>query len=555
MDIKRLISDSVDFDNLNAYDLLLESSSPDKGDYCLPCFTLSKILHDNPNNIANKVNSSIKPHKFIEKTEVVGGYINFFLNKQTIAQEVLNNFNDTNLKLTIGNNQTVCIDYCSPNLAKYLHIGHLKTTIIGESLARIFEQCGYKVKRLNFVGDYGTPFGMMIYGILNWGSIEDVKTRGNEALQEYYVRFNKEAAEDESLLQSARDIFQKIEQKDAEIYPIYQLILDIALKDAKNMFNTLGVHFDDYRGEMYYNQFVPQAIELLKNKKLLTLSEDAQIVDLSVYDMSPAVILKKDGTTLYITRDISAIISRYNEYKFDKILYVTDVAQSLHFKQLIKIIELLGYDYYSGTEHVPYGRFSLPDGKISSRRGKQAVLVDLIEYIKQKAEAVIENRTFNIENPTDVASKVARAVLNFSVLKVERTKDCVFDIEKAFSFDGETAPYMQYTYTRLESILRKFDNDNCKADYSCFNTEAFSLVKMINNFTNTITTALAKRDPSILANRLMDLCKTFNKFYVSTKVLDGNPNTTKAKIELVKALKTTLKVGFNLICIDTLKEM
>ena len=555
MDIKNLIANCVNYENFNAYDLLLESSSPDKGDYCLPCFTLSKILHDNPNNIANKINATIKPNKFIEKTEVVGGYVNFFLNKQVVAENILSKFSEQDLKLTVGNNQTVCIDYCSPNLAKYLHIGHLKTTIIGESLARIFEQCGYNVKRLNFVGDYGTPFGMMIYGILNWGSLEDVKTRGNEALQEYYVRFNKEAAEDENLQQAARDIFQKIEQKDKDIYPIYKLILEIALADAKNMFNTLGVHFDDYRGEMYYNQFVPQAIKLLKDKKLLTLSEDAQIVDLSAYDMSPAVILKKDGTTLYITRDISAIISRYNEYKFDKMLYVTDVAQSLHFKQLIKIIELLGYNYYSGTEHVPYGRFSLPDGKISSRRGKQAVLVDLIEYIKQKAETVIENRNFTIENPADVASKVARAVLNFSVLKVERTKDCVFDIEKAFSFDGETAPYMQYTYTRLESILRKFENNNAEADYSCFDSVAFSLVKMINNFSNTILTALDKRDPSILANRLMDLCKTFNKFYVNTKVLDGNPNTTKAKIELVKALKDTLKVGFNLICIDTLKEM
>ena len=555
MDIKNLIANCVNYENFNAYDLLLESSSPDKGDYCLPCFTLSKILHDNPNNIANKINATIKPNKFIEKTEVVGGYVNFFLNKQVVAENILSKFSEQDLKLTVGNNQTVCIDYCSPNLAKYLHIGHLKTTIIGESLARIFEQCGYNVKRLNFVGDYGTPFGMMIYGILNWGSLEDVKARGNEALQEYYVRFNKEAAEDENLQQAARDIFQKIEQKDKDIYPIYKLILEIALADAKNMFNTLGVHFDDYRGEMYYNQFVPQAIKLLKDKKLLTLSEDAQIVDLSAYDMSPAVILKKDGTTLYITRDISAIISRYNEYKFDKILYVTDVAQSLHFKQLIKIIELLGYNYYSGTEHVPYGRFSLPDGKISSRRGKQAVLVDLIEYIKQKAETVIENRNFTIENPADVASKVARAVLNFSVLKVERTKDCVFDIEKAFSFDGETAPYMQYTYTRLESILRKFENNNAKADYSCFDSVAFSLVKMINNFSNTILTALDKRDPSILANRLMDLCKTFNKFYVNTKVLDGSPNTTKAKIELVKALKDTLKVGFNLICIDTLKEM
>ena len=557
MNIKKIIADSITdkFDGINYEDLIIESISEDKGDYCLPCFSLSKLLRKNPNQIAQELAASVKCDTFIEKVEIVNGYLNFFLNKEILSEEIIEKFKPENLNLNDGNNKIVTIDYGSPNLAKYLHIGHLKTTIIGECLARLFTQCGYQVKRLNYIGDYGTPFGKIIGGMKIWGSIDDVKKRGNDALQEYYVKFNQEEVNNPELSQYARDIFKKIEEKDSDIYPIYEMIIDIALKDAKNMFDILGVHFDDYRGEMYYSQFVPKVLDELREKKLLITSEDAQIVDLSDVNLPPAVILKNDGTSLYITRDISAVISRFNEYKFDKMIYVTDIAQILHFKQLIKIIEKMGYEFYQLMEHVPYGRFSLPDGKISSRKGKQAILVDLLEFALNRAKDIIKDRKFEIENPNDVANKVARAVLNFSVLKVERIKDCIFDTEKSFSFDGETAPYMQYTYTRLESILRKYEDIECKADYSCFNEEAFALVKAINDFTAYIRLALEKRDASIMCKRIMDMCKTFNKMYTTCKILDGNNNTSKAKVNLVRALRDCLKVGFYLICIDTLQEM
>lgn len=557
MNIKKIIADSITdkFDGINYEDLIIESISEDKGDYCLPCFSLSKLLRKNPNQIAQELEASVKCDTFIEKVEIVNGYLNFFLNKEILSEEIIEKFKPENMNLNDGNNKIVTIDYGSPNLAKYLHIGHLKTTIIGECLARLFTQCGYQVKRLNYIGDYGTPFGKIIGGMKMWGSIDDVKKRGNDALQEYYVKFNQEEVNNPELSQYARDIFKKIEEKDSDIYPIYEMIIDIALKDAKNMFDILGVHFDDYRGEMYYSQFVPKVLDELREKKLLITSEDAQIVDLSDVNLPPAVILKNDGTSLYITRDISAVISRFNEYKFDKMIYVTDIAQILHFKQLIKIIEKMGYEFYQLMEHVPYGRFSLPDGKISSRKGKQAILVDLLEFALNRAKDIIKDRKFEIENPNDVANKVARAVLNFSVLRVERIKDCIFDTEKSFSFDGETAPYMQYTYTRLESILRKYEDIECKADYSCFNEEAFALVKAINDFTAYIRLALEKRDASIMCKRIMDMCKTFNKMYTTCKILDGNNNTSKAKVNLVRALRDCLKVGFYLICIDTLQEM
>ena len=561
MNIKKLISDliTVKIENINYEDLIVESISSDKGDYCLPCFPFSKILKKNPNQIALDLASTVKKSKYIEKIEVVQGYLNFFLNIQVLSKEILAEIIDSKIQ-TEGQGKVVCIDYGSPNLAKYLHIGHLKTLIIGESLCRLFEMFGYTVKRLNFVGDYGTPFGKIIGGIELFGSMQEVEKRGNDALQDYYVKFNQLEEKDEKYVQMARDIFKKIEEKDEKIYSMYKKIVEISLSDAIEKFKLLGVEFDDYRGEMYYNQFVPKLIERLKELGLLSTSQGAQIVDLSAYDMPPAIMLKSDGTSLYASRDLSASIVRYRDYEFDKMIYLTAVEQDLHFKQWFKVAELMKMKYTSSLEHVSYGRFSLPDGKISSRRGKQAVLVDLIEYVLTKAKEVIKDRKFEIEKPTEVAKKVSRAVLNYSVLKVERGKDCVFDVEKAFSFEGETAPYMQYTFTRIESILRKYSNNinnskNIEYDYSCFNTDAFVLTKMLNNFVPDCRQALIKRDPSFVAKRVMELCKAFNKFYTTTKVLEGTEPEINAKIRLLIALRKILKQGFNLICIECLKEM
>lgn len=559
MNIKEQIAKSIDFDfsslEINVEDLIIESISADKGDFSLPCFAFAKVLKDNPMNIANKIKDCVKLGGIVEKCEVVAGYVNFFLNKTYVSAQILNDFNVEMFKSNEGKGQVVCVDYGSPNLAKYLHIGHLKTLIVGESLCRLCEQFGYTVKRLNFVGDYGTPWGKIIGGMQKWGSVEDVKARGIDALQEYYVKFNAAEVEDESLTQLARDIFKKIEEQDEKIYPIYEFIVKIALDETNKMFEVLGVSFDDHRGEMYYFNQVPEVIKELEKQNLLVESQGAKIVDLEKHDLTPAVIIKSDGTTLYITRDIAAAIDRHKNYNFNKIFYVTDVAQKLHFSQLFKVIEIMGNDYAKNMEHVAYGRFSLPDGKISSRRGKQAVLVDLMEYVNAKAKDVIKDRNFEIENPEDVANKVVRAVLNYSVLKVERIKDCVFDPELAFSFEGETAPYMLYTYTRLESILRKFNQNGVVADYSALNQEGFDIVKSINDFKNTLKISLEKRDTSLVAKRVMELCKMFNKFYTTTKVLDGVEETTQAKVNLVKALRDTLSVGFKILCIDTLQEM
>ena len=554
-EIYTVLNQLNDYGDLNS--LLIDSIDETKGDYCLPCFSLAKTLHKSPMVIAQEIVDLINLEgSNIEKVECVAGYVNFFLNKSKISQQVLNNYSISSHK---SNDKVVCIDYCSVNLAKYMHIGHLKNSFLGESLARLFEYFGYKVVRINYIGDYGTPYGKIIAGLQQWGNDEDVEKRGIDALQEYYVKFCAAEVDDESLQQLARDISKKIEDRDAEIYPIYTKIIEIARKEAERLLNILDIHFDSWKGEASYATELNSVIDMLDSKGLLQISEGATIVDLSKFDMPPCLVRRSDGASIYASRDIAAAIDRYNDYKFDKMLYLTAVEQKLHFAQFFKVLELAGMPFSSSLEHIPYGRFSLPSGKISSRHGKQAVLVDLIDYVLDKANDVIKNRTFTIENPQDVAMKVAKGVLSFNAINIDRNKDAIFDIDRAFSFEGETAPYMQYTYTRIMSILRKSKSlnlDNEIADYSCLNqTQAFELIKMCCALEPTLTLALDKRDPSIVLKYCMEMCKTANKYYTVCKILDENKSQVKAKLELLTLVKNTLSTAFKLICIETVEEM
>lgn len=540
--------------------LATETADSSKGDYCVPCFSLAKTMHKSPMQIAEDLKQLVKSSEYVDKMESIAGYLNFYLNKEKISkiiiQEILEG-KENCFKSNIGEGKTICIDYSSVNLAKYMHIGHLKNTIIGESVARICEALGYKVVRINYIGDYGTPFGKIIAGYKMWGKKEDVDTRGIDALQELYVKFNQEAENNPALDDMAREIFKKIELKDDEYYPIYKWVIEIAIKEAERLLDILGVKFDSWRGESYYSDKLNAVVDLLTEKGLTKISEGALVVDLESYDMPPCLIRRSDGASLYATRDISAALDRYENYHFDKMFYVTGHEQMLHFKQFFKVLDLAGAPFANNLEHIHYGLFSLPTGRISSRKGKQATLVDLMDYASEKATEVIKDRTFTIEKPEEVARKVARAALNFNAIKVEVGKDCVFDIDKAFSFDGETAPYMQYTYTRIESILRKAkDVDlNCESDYSVLNEECFELIKSCNKVKDIITLAFNKREPSIIVKHSMDICKILNKFYASTKVLEGNNNQIKAKLEVLTIVKYALTTLFNIMCIDTLVEM
>lgn len=555
-EISIVLNKLTEYGNLEA--LITESIDSSKGDFCLPCFSLAKELKKSPLAIAEEIASKLKLEDTnVEKVETVAGYINFFLNKTKIAKKVLNEL-DLNVKVQ-PNGKVVCIDYCSVNLAKYMHIGHLKNCFLGESLARLFENAGYKVVRINYIGDYGTPYGKILAGIELWGSEEDIEARGIDALQEYYVKFCAAEAEDENLAQHARDLFKLIEEKDEKVYPTYLKVIEVARKEAERLLDILGIKFDSWKGEASYAPKLEETVEFLQNKNLLSTSQGALVVDLQEYDMPPCLIRRSDGASLYATRDLAAAIDRYNDYKFDISLYLTAVEQKLHFAQFFKVLELAGVPFSAGLEHIAYGRFSLPTGKISSRLGKQAVLVDLIDYVLNKATDVIKDREFTIEKPEDVARKVAKSVLAFNALNVERHKDCVFDLDRAFSFEGETAPYMQYSYTRIMSVLRKANELNLgavEADYSCLKIEqAFSLIKMCSELDSVIASALEKRDPSLLLKFTMEMCKTLNKFYTVCKVLDDNLAEVKAKVEMLTKVKDCLQKAFHLLCIEAVVEM
>lgn len=562
MNIKLEIVKQIDFNcpEIEIDSLIIESADNTKGDYCLPCFSLAKTLRKSPMMIANEIQATVKLDGIIEKTEVVNGYLNFFLNKQVVITKVMNNLLENGVATFVdnrGDNKTICIDYSSVNLAKYMHIGHLSTTIIGESIARIFESFGYKIIRMNYVGDYGTPFGKMIAGYRLWGNKNDVEERGIDAIQDLYVEFCKHEDEPE-FAKLARDTFKQIEDGDPETLKIYDWFLSKSIDEAKKLTSQLFVNFDDWRGENYYSKKIKPVLDELVDKNLLQTGEEgAKIIDLSDHDLGVSVITKSDGTSLYATRDLATACDRYKEYNFEKCFYVTDVSQKLHFSQVFKVLELLGKPFYKDLVHIYYGRIRLPEGKIASRKGKQALLKDIIEETINNAKEILADR--DLPNKEEIATKVGIGAVCFLPLKNEKTKDSIFDIKSSLSFDGETSPYLQYTYARACSILRKFEelkNLSDFADYTCLNSdEAFTVVKIINNLNIDLNLALEKLEPSIISRTMLDLAKSFNKFYQSTRVLEGTDEAITAKINLVKAVKNTLAFGLQLICIPLIEKM
>ena len=559
MNAKQILFEKLT-DDLKQYEnLIVECADISKGDFTIPCFSLAKELHKAPSLIAEELAPKFECFDVVQKVEAVNGYVNIFLNREIVAQKTLDcydNDSENMWKTTVGKSKTICIDYSSANLAKYLHIGHLSTTILGECLARLFETQGYKVVRINFVGDYGTPFGKIVSAYKLWGSKQDVETRGVDAIQDLYVQFCKHEGE-EYYDNLARETFKKIEQKDPEIMEIYNWILDISLEYNKKATEALGVKFDDFNGESYYNDKMGDVIKLLKDAKLLKDGEGgSKIVELD--DLGVALIQKSDGTSLYTTRDLAAAMDRHKKYNFDKNYYVTDVAQRLHFDQVFKILELLNFDYAKNCQHIYYGRIRLPEGKISSRLGKQALIDDIVSEAVQRAKEVIKDR--DLPNADEVARVVGLGATVFTVTKNEKIKDTTFDLNEALKFDGETSPYMQYTYARLASILRKADakknisNRVFEPKYLA-NDDAYMVLKVLCDFGSTIKTATEKLEPNIISKTVMNLCKLINKFYTNQKVLTQNADETFTKCKLIRMAKEAIKFGLNLLCINTVEVM
>ena len=568
MDIKNaviteLLNMELSIDLNNYKNMFMLSSDYKNGDVCLPCFVLSKELKVNPNEIANQianeVNALVASNTLVAKAEAVNGYVNFFTKQSMVTGSVINGillYPNTFGKSDIGNGKTYVLDYSSVNLAKYMHIGHLKTTIIGLVLTNILKALGYKTVSINYVGDYGTPFGKMITAYYRWGDDKEIKNHGVDAVQDLYVKFNREAENDPTLEVEAREWFKKIENGDKEATKLANWFIELSRGEVERLCNLLGAKFDSWRGEKYYSDKMQPVIDELNAKNLLKESEGAKIVDLEPYGLGAALIQKSDGSSLYLTRDLAAVEDRYKNYKFDNAIYVTDVAQKLHFKQLFKITELLNKPYAGKLQHVAYGRYSLPTGKISSRLGKQALLADIYNAALTKACEVMKQRETKVDDFKEVAHKVAVGAISFEAIKNEKVKDTIFDLNESLNFDGETSPYMQYTYARLNSVVQKAGRVNLNtADFSDVNNEnGFEIVKLLNKYPLVVMEAFNKMEPCLIVRHLMSICSEVNKFYNQKRIIE-NDVVNVNRLAIIKATLIVLKNGFEIVNIPVINKM
>lgn len=528
------------------------------GDFAFPCFRLAKVYRKAPQMIAQELKEKIGDADFLSRIEVQGGYLNFFVDKSKFAQHIIENYNaaENYGNSTEGKGQTICIDYSSPNVAKNFHVGHLRTTIIGNSLHKIYKKLGYNVVRINHLGDWGTQFGKLIVAYKKWGSKEAVERDGISELMSIYVKFHDEAEKDPTLNDEARAWFTKMEHGDEEALSIWRWFLDISLKEFMRVYDILGMEFDSYNGESFYNDKMAAVIEELKKKGLITVSDGAQIVDLEPYNMPPCLITKKDGSSLYATRDISAALYRQKTYHFTKCLYVTGLEQKLHFAQWFKVIELMGYDWYKGLVHIPYGLVSLKSGKISTRKGNVLYAEDILNESIQKIREIIEEKNPDLPDKETVAKQVGIGAIIFNDLYNQRIKDVIFDWEKLLNFDGETGPYVQYTYARAASVMRKVGEIPATYDYDVLTDEAsMALLKEISRYPEVVKDASEKYEPFVIARYAVTLAQAFNKFYHDCQINVENENVKYTRANVVNMTKTILKDALDLLGIACPEQM
>jgi len=530
------------------------------GDYAFPCFRLSKALKKSPNLISQELAEKIKKNSYIKKVESLGPYLNFFIDKGKLTEIVLKEVKEkkeTYGSSDMGKGKTVIVEYSSPNIAKPFHIGHIRTTIIGHALYDIYKYLGYNTVAINHLGDYGTQFGKLIVAYKKWGDREIVEKDPINELLKLYVKFHKEMENDSTLEEQARHWFKKLEDGDSEALELWQWMRDMSLKEFNRVYDILGIKFDSFTGESFYSDKMPKVVDDMRKKGILKKSQGAEIVDLEPYGMPPALITKSDGSTLYITRDIAAAIYRKEHYNFYKNVYVVGSEQILHFKQWKKIVELIGYPWAKDCIHVNFGMVRLEEGTMSTRKGRVVFLEDVLKKAVEKTLAIIEERNPNLENKDEVAKQVGIGAIVFQELFNNRIKDYTFTWEKTLSFDGETGPYVQYTYARANRLLEKgnFSPDN-KIDYSILSApEEINIIKMIYNFPKEIVTAKEKNEPSFVARSIMGIAKAFNSFYNSCPIMQEEENLKNARLQLVWATKSVIKAGLSLLGMETPDKM
>lgn len=537
------------------------------GDYALPCFRFSKSMRKSPVEIADifRERCASKPNSF-QSIQAVNGYLNFKLDRNAEAGKILStvisegsNYGSSEE----GAGKTICLDFSSVNIAKPFHIGHLSTTVIGGALYRMYRKLGYNAVGINHLGDWGTQFGKLIVAYKLWGNTIDLDKDGMLGLTQIYVRFHTEAETHPELEDEARAWFKKIEDGDEEALGLFHMFKDLTLKEVGKIYKRLDITFDSYNGESFYNDKMQPILDELEEKDLITVSDGAKIVDLKEYGMAPCLLVKADGATLYATRDLAAAFYRKATYDFYKCLYVVAYQQNLHFKQVFKVIELMGKPWYKDLVHVPFGMVSLEDGAMSTRKGRVVWLKDVLDKAVEKSYAIISEKNSELKNKEDVAEKVGVGAVVFFALSNNRIKDITFSYDKVLTFDGETGPYVQYTNARALSILRKA-NDEDKDFSRPLTSEELKglegkageeLVSLIGRFNGVISDALQRYEPSIVTRYAIDVARSFNRYYLDTRILNGEAEYKRARLALVYATHVVLEESLRLIGVKAPEEM
>ena len=565
MEYKQIITEKlskiIDIDSAEIEDMLEVPAKSEMGDFALPCFKLSKILRKAPNMISDMLADQFESDENFEEIKSVNGYLNFYLNRKNASAQVLNKIfseGENYSKSKMGNNKTICLDYSSINIAKPMHIGHLSTTVIGNALNHIYKHLGYNTISINHLGDWGTQFGKLIVGYKLYSSKEQVERDGIAELTRIYVKYHKDAEENESMDDDARAWFKKIEDGDKEALELFDYFKNITLEEVSKVYNMLDIKFDSYNGEAFYQDKMAPVIAELEEKSLLVEDQGAKVVMLDEYSMPPCMILKKDGASLYATRDIAAAQYRKDTYDFDKCLYVTAYQQDLHFKQFFKVIELMGKEYYKDLIHVNYGWVSMAEGAMSTRKGNVIELKDLLEKAIEKSRQIIEEKNSQLENKDEVAQIVGIGSVIFTALKNNRIKDIVFSWDSALSFEGETSPYVQYTHARCCSVLAKSQIAlDGNVDYSTLdNQDANKVITLLRDFPDVIINAAEKYEPSLITRYVIEIAKAFNKFYFEHRIIDDDgEEKVRARLILTQCTKQIIKTALYLIGVKSPEKM
>ena len=524
----------------------------DMGDYAFPCFKLAKVFRKAPNMIASDLAENIAVEGAVSKVEPAGGYVNFFVNKSQLAKTVINDVLTKGKKYghsDLGKDKTVVIDFSSPNIAKPFHIGHIRTTVIGNALYKIYDSQGYETVRVNHLGDYGTQFGKLIVAFKLWGSKEAVEANPIPELLKLYIQFHDEAEKHPEMEDEARAWFTKLENGDKEAKELWQWFRDESLKEFARVYDLLDIEFDSYNGESFYSDKMDRVIDIIKDKGLLEESQGTNIVDLESYNMPPALITKNDGSTLYMTRDLAAALYRKENYNFEKCIYVVGSQQSLHFQQLFKVLELVGFEWAKDMIHVPFGMVALEEGTMSTRKGRVVFLEDVLRQAIEKTKETMLEKNPNAQNVEEIAKQVGVGAVVFQELSNSRIKDYTFSWERTLSFEGETGPYVQYTHARCCSVLRKANEEvSTDIDYNLISdADSAEVLKLIASFNKQILVALRKNEPHIVTRFVLDLAQAFNKFYHENPILVEDAELRKARIALVAATRQTIENALALL--------